>query len=82
MSSRLRGQRQQQWLWRWRCVGEGEHPGEGKGGRWTLVRTTFSLAEWREKGGEEVNDDNNVQPYFGDVWEGVGWATPLQTQVG
>jgi hypothetical protein len=42
---------------------------------------TFSLTSG-EKGEEEVNDDNNVQPYFGDVREGVAWATLLQTQAG
>jgi hypothetical protein len=38
---------------------------------------------WRssEKGEEEVDDDDDVQPYFGDAREGVVWATPLQTQV-
>ena len=50
-SSRPRGQRRWRWLRRWRCVGEGKRPGEGEGGRWTLVRTTFGLAEWREGGG-------------------------------
>jgi hypothetical protein len=50
-SLRLRGQRQRQWLRQWQCVGEGERPGEGKGGRWTLMRTMFSLVEWREGGG-------------------------------
>jgi hypothetical protein len=42
------GQRRRWWLQRQQCAGEGECPGEGKGGRWTLVRMTFSLAEWRE----------------------------------
>jgi hypothetical protein len=39
---------------------------------------------WRsgKKGEEEVNDDDDIQPYFGDAWEGVAWAMPLQTQVG
>jgi hypothetical protein len=31
--------------------GRGEHPGKGEGGRWTLMRTTFGLAEWQEEGG-------------------------------
>jgi hypothetical protein len=35
-----------------------------------------------KKGEEEVDNDDNVQPYFGDVQEGVAWATPLQTQAG
>jgi hypothetical protein len=40
------GQRRRRWLRQQQCIGEGKHPGEGKGGRWTLVRTTFGLAEW------------------------------------
>ncbi len=42
------------------------------------------LLAWRsgKKGEEEVDDDNNVQPYFGNAWEGVAWAMPLQTQAG
>jgi hypothetical protein len=51
MSSQPQGQRRRWWLWQRQCVGEGERPGEGKGGRWTLVRTTFGLAEWQEEGG-------------------------------
>ncbi len=43
-SSRPRGQRWRRWLRRRRCIGEGERPGEGEGGRWTLVCTTFGLA--------------------------------------
>jgi hypothetical protein len=35
-----------------------------------------------EKGEEEVNNDNNIRPYFGDAREGVAWAMPLQTQEG
>ncbi len=35
-----------------------------------------------KKGEEEVNDDNKVQPYFGNAREGVAWARPLQTQAG
>jgi hypothetical protein len=50
-SSQPRGQRRLWWLRRRQCIGEGERPGKGKGGRWTLVRTTFGLAEWREGGG-------------------------------
>jgi hypothetical protein len=52
MSLRPQGQRQQQWLRQRQCVGEGKRPGKGKGGRWTLVHTMFSLAEWQEGGGE------------------------------
>ncbi len=39
---------------------------------------------WRsgKKGEEEVNNDDDVQPYFGDAQEGVTWATALQTQAG
>ncbi len=39
---------------------------------------------WRsgEKGEEEVEDDDDIQPYFGNAREGVAWATPLQTQAG
>jgi hypothetical protein len=48
MLLRLGGQRQRRWLRQRRCVGEGERPGEGEGGQWTLVRTTFGLAEWRK----------------------------------
>ncbi len=81
MSSQPRGQRQQRWLQQWQCIGEGKRPGKGEGGQWTLMHTTFGLAESRE-GGEEVNDDIDVQPYFGDAWKGVAWATPLQTQAG
>ncbi len=44
---------------------------------------TRCLAWWSgEKGEEEVNNDDNVQPYFGDAREGVVWAMPLQTQAG
>ncbi len=50
-SSRPQGQRRRQWLGQRRCIGDGECPGEGKGGQWTLVRTTFGLAEWQEGGG-------------------------------
>jgi hypothetical protein len=50
-SSQPQGRRRRRWLLQRRCVGEGERPGEGKGGRWTLVRTTFGLAEWQEGGG-------------------------------
>jgi hypothetical protein len=46
-----RGRRRRRWLRRRQCVGEGKRPGEGEGGRWTLVRTTFGLAEWQEGGG-------------------------------
>jgi hypothetical protein len=46
MSLRPRGQRRRQWLRRWQCVGEGKCPGKGEGGQWTLVHTTFGLAEW------------------------------------
>ncbi len=46
------GQRWRRWLRQRQCVGEGERPGKGEGGRWTLVRTTFGLAEWQEGGGE------------------------------
>jgi hypothetical protein len=42
---------------------------------------TFGLVEWKEGGGE-VDDDDDVQPYFGNAREGVAWATPLQTQAG
>jgi hypothetical protein len=45
------------------------------------MRTTFGLVEG-EKGEKEVDDDNDVQPYFGDAREGVAWAMPLQTHVG
>jgi hypothetical protein len=39
---------------------------------------------WRsgKKGEEEVDNDDNVQPYFGVAREGVAWAMPLQTQAG
>ncbi len=39
---------------------------------------------WRsgKKGEVEVDNDNNIQPYFGDAGEGVAWATHLQTQAG
>ncbi len=39
---------------------------------------------WRsgKKGEEEVDNDDDVQPYFGNAREGVAWATPLQTQPG
>jgi hypothetical protein len=39
---------------------------------------------WRsgKKGEEEFDDDDDVQPYFGDAREGVAWAMPLQTQAG
>jgi hypothetical protein len=35
-----------------------------------------------KKGEEEVDDDNNVHPYFSNAREGVAWAMPLQTQAG
>jgi hypothetical protein len=35
-----------------------------------------------EKGEEEVDNDVDIQPYFGDAQEGVAWAMPLQTQAG
>ncbi len=51
MSLRPQGRSQRWWLRQRRCIGEGERPGEGKGGWWTFVRMTFGLAEWREGGG-------------------------------
>jgi hypothetical protein len=51
MSSQPRGQRRRRWLRRRRCVEEGKQQGEVKGGQWTLMHTTFGLAEWQEGGG-------------------------------
>jgi hypothetical protein len=39
---------------------------------------------WRsgKKGEDEVDDDNDIQPYFSNAQEGVAWDMPLQTQAG
>jgi hypothetical protein len=50
-SPQPRGQIQWRWLRQRQCIGEGKRPGEGKGGQWTLVRTTIGLAELQEGGG-------------------------------
>ncbi len=34
------------------------------------------------KGKKEVDNDDDIQLYFGNAQAGVAWATPLQTQVG
>jgi hypothetical protein len=50
-SLRPQGQRRRQWLRQWQCIGEGEHPGKGKGGQWTLVHMMFGLVGQEGGGG-------------------------------
>jgi hypothetical protein len=81
MSSQPQGQRRR------RLLGNGDALGRANVQARARAAYGPSCAQrlaWQsgKKGEEEVDDDDNVQPYFGNAQEGVAWATPLQTQVG